>query len=259
MFLMALPLTWISCDSESQPAQVVPGQALSFNVKVSNYQADDSQESRAVTTGYDTQFENGDAFGLFVLDSDGAITYQNIKVTLQDGAWTTEKYVTYLYTRKYFAYAPYNEEYSDNSKYKTVKKVRDALAAFVPSKVQDTKDGYAANDLLMVHGDSQSGLVEATSGGVLDLTFEHQMALLELNINKKEVDFVRATLDGGEPIKMFPATVTMGTTSAPVYRCIVSPGTYTVGGTFFKDGIRNIITEKEVTTEKGKYTRVNVK
>lgn len=259
IFLMVLSLTWIGCGSESQLPQAVPEQTLSFNVKVSNYQADDSQESRAVTTGYDTQFENGDAFGLFVLDNDGTITYQNTKVTLQNGEWTPEKYVTYLYTRKYFAYAPYNEEYSDKDKYKTIEDVRKALAAFVPNKVQDTKDAYAANDLLVASDDLQNDLIETTSGGRLDLTFRHQMALLELSIDKQEADFVYATLNGGEPIKMFPTTVAMGTTKATVYRCIVSPGTYTVGGTFFKDGVRNIIKEKEVTTEKGKYSRINVK
>ena len=260
MLLMMLSLTWISCDTELQPTQVVSEQVLSFNVTIGNYQANIPQGSRVITTNYDSRFEDGDAFGLFVLESDSTITYQNMKVTLQNGAWIPERNITYLYTRKYFAYAPYREEYSDWNKYRTIGDVQKALAAFIPSKMQDTKDDYMANDLLVASNDLESELVEAASGGSLDLTFRHQMALLELSINDSEADFVRVSLNGGEPIKMFPSTVPKGTTSMPVYRCMVAPGTYTVDGTFFKDGVRSIIkATSNVKTEKGKYTRITVK
>ena len=102
-----------SCNNETLISESTSetNSALSLNVSELAY-TPTATGSRAVTNTdavKTTEFEEGDALGLFIISEDGTVTKQNVKFTYTSGIWTPDGVVNYYANSNYIAYFPYEE------------------------------------------------------------------------------------------------------------------------------------------------------
>lgn len=112
--------------------------------------------SRAVYEGLHTEFEDGDAIGVYVIDN-GSVTVANAKFTLDGGKWTSTASMKYSPDCRYFAYYPYTTApYSINSSAQTADELFSLFITDTQNKFhyadQSTKKNFNASDLMVSEG-----------------------------------------------------------------------------------------------------------
>ena len=235
------------------------GQVLTIEASCCGFSDMDIPESKTVEDGAVTMFSDGDAIGVFGVDSEGNIieTCRNVKC-VYDGTSAQWDGKVYLYDAgtKYFAYYPYSEEMS------TMTGVDDITAAFAASLSDITDQSshalYTACDLMttgMTAPDSESSS--------LRLSFSHAMSMVEIELPQVEYK----VSEDAQPYYSIPVTSSSlkigGKEVAPfmvepgVYRFIMVPGEATVSGEFSSLG-KDFTYESTLAFTSGRYKRMKI-
>lgn len=190
--MLALLLTACNRELDSTVPDTSGAEGLRIQAVKLGFLEEDGK-TRAVTDDATmrTTFEEGDAIGLFIKSTeDGSMIQQNVKYTKQaDGSWSGAplKYDPKAY---YFAYSPYRDVAAINNATST----DGIVAGFDVNYDQRTKEGYAANDLMISH------TCEASTESLL-IYFKHALTLLEIStsLHCKSGNF-RYSIKGSELI-----------------------------------------------------------
>ena len=120
--LWVAALLLVSCQQEEFPRPDI-GKAVSLSITVtdSGYHTDSDAknpqepQTRAVESGYNTEFIEGDACGFYLVRV-GGLVYENVKLTARRGEggliWQADEGVEInggLHAEAYFLYYPYRE------------------------------------------------------------------------------------------------------------------------------------------------------
>ena len=215
--------------------------------------------SKAIEEGVMTKFTDGDAIGVFAVDSDGVIEEcRNVKCVYDEASdqWSGKVYY-YGASASYFAYYPYSEEMS------TVSSVEELVSVFTESMTdaadQSTYALYSACDLMTSEGTVSAGESRLT------LDFSHAMSMVEISL--PQVNY--RTSESEEPYYSVPvkfSSLTVGGTSVTpymiepgVYRYILAPGeSVAVSGEYEALGKIYGYQSSAKAYAAGKYRRLNV-
>ena len=169
-----------SCNNETLISESASetNSALSLNVSELAY-TPTATGSRAVTNTdavKTTEFEEGDALGLFIISEDGTVTKQNVKFTYTSGIWTPDGVVNYYANSNYIAYFPYEKNLTveSSSDIETVIKTYFTENNFT-SKDQSSKEAYQKADLMMAK-------LEKPVGPAISFPLKHQFSMVEISI-----------------------------------------------------------------------------
>lgn len=169
-----------SCNNETLISESAPetNSALSLNVSELAY-TPTATGSRAVTNTdavKTTEFEEGDALGLFIISEDETITKQNVKFTYTSGIWTPDGVVNYYANSNYIAYFPYEENLTveSSSDIETGIKTYFTENNFT-STDQSSKEAYQKADLMMAK-------LEKPESPAISFPLKHQFSMVEISI-----------------------------------------------------------------------------
>lgn len=169
-----------SCNNETLISESASetNSALSLNVSELAY-TPTAAGSRAVTNTdavKTTEFEEGDALGLFIISEDGTVTKQNVKFTYTSGIWTPDGVVNYYANSNYIAYFPYEKNLTveSSSNIETVIKTYFTKNNFT-STDQSSKEAYQKADLMMAK-------LENPKGPAISFPLKHQFSMVEISI-----------------------------------------------------------------------------
>ena len=151
----------------------------------------------AADIGYPkTQFEEGEAIGLYVVNTNGELEEVNLKLTLgADGQWKTEagKKFLKLHNYTYYAYYPYDAAMGKDEATNRWGNVGfDGLfdAFYKRNKAdQSTKDALLAQDFQFAQG------VVSADASTLKFDMQHKVGLVVLNLMSKNVTKTRQFKD----------------------------------------------------------------
>ena len=169
-----------SCNNETLISESTSetNSALSLNVSELAY-TPTATGSRAVTNTdavKTTEFEEGDALGLFIISEDGTVTKQNVKFTYTSGIWTPDGVVNYYANSNYIAYFPYEENLTvaSSSDIETGIKTYFTENNFT-STDQSSKEAYQKADLMMAK-------LEKPEDPAISFPLKHQFSMVEISI-----------------------------------------------------------------------------
>lgn len=180
-----------------------------FSGKPETFNADaDSPATRAVESGYATEFTTGDRIGLYVEEvavnefnvptQVKRMLHTNLCLTYNGTTWTLPPGEKFTYTVpetdcdiRYFAYYPYQSEMTDNEPDgKCANRTTIASSApeffhqlidnWQPLNDQSTYAAYTSSDLMVAQGNMASRT--DTNGFTLTFTMQHQMALAVIRL-----------------------------------------------------------------------------
>lgn len=238
MLLPILALLLTACDPESD--NTVPDAPSAEGLRIQAVKLGFLEEDGKTRTTTDdatmtTTFETGDAIGIFAV-KDGVVAddCKNLKLTLQaDGSWGGNT-INFLDGTTYFAYSPYRDVEAIN----LAKTLDEIGAGFEVSYIQNTKELYAANDLMT----SVTCTVDKEAKS-LTIAFEHALALLEVGpfycqsgnlkyaIKGSVLDDITLMPQGQKVSGLSTTNYVLGT--SPPKRYLLKPATYSVSCTFF--------------------------
>lgn len=167
-----------SCNNETLISESASetNSALSLNVSELAY-TPTATGSRAVTNTdavKTTEFEEGDALGLFIISEDGTITKQNVKFTYTSGIWTPDGVVNYYANSNYIAYFPYEENLTVESSSDIETGIKTYFTENI-STYQSSKEAYQKADLMMAK-------LEKPEGPAISFPLKHQFSMVEISI-----------------------------------------------------------------------------
>lgn len=171
IFILAV-LSFCACTQE----EYLDGQQRILTVNV-----DQRGVTRAEVDGLNTTFTDNDVIGIYVVDEEGNIIYDNASCSLYDGVWNTDIYYNSNFSNyKYFAYYPYNYEL-DTSKLKlsastATEFFSDYINDFDPLTDQSTLVNYMASDLMTSLGTYNSDT------GTVTFKMDHEMGLAIITV-----------------------------------------------------------------------------
>lgn len=167
-----------SCNNETLISESASetNSALSLNVSELAY-TPTATGSRAVTNTdavKTTEFEEGDALGLFIISEDGTVTKQNVKFTYTSGIWTPDGVVNYYANSNYIAYFPYEENLTVESSSDIETVIKTYFTKNI-STDQSSKEAYQKADLMMAK-------LEKPKGPAISFPLKHQFSMVEISI-----------------------------------------------------------------------------
>ena len=268
-----------SCNNETLISESASetNSALSLNVSELAY-TPTATGSRAVTNTdavKTTEFEEGDALGLFIISEDGTVTKQNVKFTYTSGIWTPDGVVNYYANSNYIAYFPYEKNLTvESSSYiETGIKTYFTKNNFT-STDQSSKEAYQKADLMMAK-------LEKPEGPAISFPLKHQFSMVEISIpvrkyiTTKTYDEAGTRFEYCAPHKVTWNTLTYNDNGITpyyagngVYRYIASAtgaaDTISITGNVVYDEEDNIMnfdneTNKIVLLSSGSYVSYNLK
>lgn len=270
-----------SCNNETLISEFASetNSALSLNVSELAY-TPTATGSRAVTNTdavKTTEFEEGDALGLFIISEDGTVTKQNVKFTYTSGIWTPDGVVNYYANSNYIAYFPYEKNLTveSSSNIETVIKTYFTKNNFT-STDQSSKEAYQKADLMMAK-------LENPKDPAISFPLKHQFSMVEISIpvrkyiTTKTYDEAGTRFEYCAPHKVTWKTLTYNDTGITpyyagngVYRYIAVSATgaadvtISITGNVVYDENGNIMnfdneTNKNVSLSSGSYVSYNLK
>lgn len=171
IFILAV-LSFYACTQE----EYLDGQQRILTVNV-----DQRGVTRAEVDGLNTTFTNDDVIGIYVVDEEGNIIYDNANCYLFDGVWYTDIYYNSNFSNyKFFAYYPYNYDL-DVSKLNlsastATEFFSEYISEFEPQEDQSELEGYMASDLMTSLGTYNS------ETGTVTFKMDHEMGLAIFNV-----------------------------------------------------------------------------
>ncbi len=147
--------------------------------------------------GPKTGFVNGDAVGLYVVDTDGEhILHRNVRCSYNGSSWTvhhpTNDPVYKLPGRQYFFYYPYTAD-PDETKYPVAGQgtTNTAATAFFSTLINGWTPVATQNDATVFNNQDLQvgkGTDHATIASTINAMMAHQMNIAKLTLGSKEVD-----------------------------------------------------------------------
>lgn len=205
-----------SCSQEIDDVMNNSGKKAIFNINI-------TPMTRTATEGLVTTFVKDDKIGIFAGNN-----YSNIRYTLgSDNAWTGQD-ITFDNSTTFHAYYPYNETYETNTFNYTVD--------------IDQSTGYNQSDLLLAKTS------QVNTGSEVTLTFEHALALVEVDASALEESITSITLQAiaestvnlenkmatsKTSTDVMPAYIQMYKINNNVYRAVVPAQTLKAGKRIF--------------------------
>lgn len=230
-----------SCSQEELPRPDI-GKAVSLSISVtdSGYRTDSDAknpqepQTRALESGYNTEFIEGDACGFYLVRF-GELVYENVKLTARRGErgliWQADEGVEInggLRDEAYFLYYPYRENIAGEVDAYAV----DDISFFIkiidnwqPAADQSDYASYTASDLMTAIGQV---IPDAEGKPTLHFSMSHQMALAEIRMPATRYMFTNTTGTVPDYISSPPVDFSKGDVlpcnfANGVYRCIVRP------------------------------------
>ena len=171
IFILAV-LSFCACTQE----EYLDGQQRILTVNV-----DQKGVTRAEVDSLNTTFTNNDAIGIYVVDEEDSIIYDNAYCYLHDGVWNTDIYYNSNFSNyKFFAYYPYNYELNTSklnlSASTATEFYSDYINEFKPQEDQSELEGYMASDLM-----TSTGIYNPDTHTVT-FTMDHEMGLAIISV-----------------------------------------------------------------------------
>lgn len=195
-----------SCSQEELPRPDI-GKAVSLSISVtdSGYRTDSDAknpqepQTRALESGYNTEFIEGDACGFYLVRF-GELVYENVKLTARRGERGLIRQADEgveinggLRDEAYFLYYPYRENIAGEVDAYAV----DDISFFIkiidnwqPAADQSDYASYTASDLMTAIGQVDS---DAEGKPTLHFSMSHQMALAEIRMPATRYLFTNTT------------------------------------------------------------------
>lgn len=133
------------------------GFAQNFLISVSDTGFESDYTTRATENNYSTIFANGDAIGIFAVKNGKIVSdINNLKCTMQDGAWEMETNIEYKESEfskmSFYAYYPYTETFNSDTDFDAAKVLTagDPFEKYVANWIVDVKQdetNYTKYDL----------------------------------------------------------------------------------------------------------------
>lgn len=256
--LWVAALLLVSCSQEEFP-RPDKGKAVSLSISVtdSGYRTDSDAknpqepQTRALESGYNTEFIEGDAFGFYLVRL-GGLVYENVKLTARRGEggliWQADEGVEInggLHGEAYFLYYPYRENIAgevnafagdDMDFFKQI------IDNWQPAADQSDYASYTASDLMTAIGEV---IPDAEGKPTLHFSMSHQMALAEIRMPTTRYKFTNTTGTVPDYISSPPVDFSKGDVlpcnfANGVYRYIVRPNgdqVPTIKGRFVYKGL----------------------
>lgn len=142
-----------------------------------------SRTSYSDYNGYNCEFIEGDAVGVYVYDGDGNAAYTNVQYVLgNDGTWTAADgsgiTVKVGSSYSFYAYYPYSAAAGTDA----------SNISFSVSS--DQTGGYTGSDMLTASNSD----VTISEGAKVELTYDHAFALVEVELSDLDADVESVTL-----------------------------------------------------------------
>ena len=160
--LMAAAILITGCAAEDETVSnngtAADKKPYTLSIEVADAGTQQDGATRAAYSGLTTEFETGDAIGVYAVDANGITQAANAQFTRQsDGTWTTSATVVFNTEWSYYAYYPYvSSPYTPDF---TQSEVDDIFSLFIADASdkfhkadQSTKANYAASDLMIAKG-----------------------------------------------------------------------------------------------------------
>lgn len=240
LMMIAAAVAFAACTEDiDQPGAVQEGQLLQINITMADITSADP-ETRATDNGYNTAFALNDQIGIIVIKSGSVVAGQDNIPYKYNGSQQWEPMgsskVYALAGATYFVYYPYSA--TMNGK----KTVAELVSEFSVPTDQSDQTKYTKADLMTGTG--------AVNIGVLNVSFTHALAMVELNLPTGATTS-KLTVDGGT--EYTPWNIT-GTT----HRCLVKSDTVNLSGSYYDQGrIRNW-SKSGATLTAGKYEQLTM-
>ncbi len=171
------------------------GTTQGFQITVSDTGFKTDNTTRAIENDYSTIFVNGDAIGIFAVRNGAIISnINNVKCTMQDGAWEMETNIEYKESEfkkmSFYAYYPYNETFDSNTDFDASKTLTDGdpFEGYVANwKMEANQNGanYTKYDLMTSVGKASGQRLK----GEVSFTMQHRMALAVLQMPEVVYNF----------------------------------------------------------------------
>ncbi len=219
--------------------------------------------SRAVTDGYNTSFEENDEIGIFVLRGDEVVV-NNLKLKKNGASWTIEEGAKLYYYNdaQYIAYSPYVSDLTVTSEQGII----DYFNNKVASSGQTSLEEYKNADLMTSIVNSS----DIAEDNILEFNFSHKMSMIEIQVPKRiyttndnytySAPLGLQIISGETLLSLCPFGIVEG---KGIYRCLVQSSTepLSLSGEFM-DGTKQVSFPTEgsvsVVPEQGRYKSINV-
>jgi len=166
-----------------------------FQISVSDTGFESDNATRATENNYSTIFVNGDAIGIFAVRNGAIVSnINNVKCTMQDGAWEMETNIEYKESEfkkmSFYAYYPYNDTFNSDTDFDASKTLTDGdpFEGYVANwKVDAEQDeaNYTKYDLMTSVGKASGQRLK----GEVSFVMQHRMALAVLQMPDVVYDF----------------------------------------------------------------------
>lgn len=166
-----------------------------FQISVSDTGFESDNATRATENNYSTIFANGDAIGIFAVRNGAIVSnINNVKCTMQDGAWEMETNIEYKESEfkkmSFYAYYPYNGTFNSDTDFDASKTLTDGdpFEGYVANwKVDAEQDeaNYTKYDLMTSVGKASGQRLK----GEVSFVMQHRMALAVLQMPDVVYDF----------------------------------------------------------------------
>lgn len=166
-----------------------------FQISVSDTGFESDNTTRATENNYSTIFANGDAIGIFAVRNGAIVSnINNVKCTMQDGAWEMETNIEYKESEfkkmSFYAYYPYNGTFNSDTDFDASKTLTDGdpFEGYVANwKVDAEQDeaNYTKYDLMTSVGKASGQRLK----GEVSFVMQHRMALAVLQMPDVVYDF----------------------------------------------------------------------
>ena len=166
-----------------------------FQISVSDTGFESDNTTRATENNYSTIFVNGDAIGIFAVRNGAIVSnINNVKCTMQDGAWEMETNIEYKESEfkkmSFYAYYPYNGTFNSDTDFDASKTLTDGdpFEGYVANwKVDAEQDeaNYTKYDLMTSVGKASGQRLK----GQVSFVMQHRMALAVLQMPDVVYDF----------------------------------------------------------------------
>lgn len=221
-----------------------------FQIFVSDTGFESDNATRATENNYSTIFVNGDAIGIFAVKNGKIVSdINNLKCTMQDGAWEMETNIEYKESEfskmSFYAYYPYTETFNSDTDFDAAKVLTagDPFEKYVANWIVDVEQdetNYTKYDLMTSIGNVSRQRLK----GEVSFVMQHRMALAVLQMPNVVYDFTNTdvTIDdyilptqagsfklNNKTLKPYEQEID----SKTYYRFLVNPNKeFTIAGTY---------------------------
>lgn len=184
LYLLFVATTFAACSTDSPFATETMPMEISVDVASFAGKTQGVSTRASVNNGIYTTFAEGDDIGVFVVDNNGSLVVNNLRYVVaktgnvypvDDAGNVIASKIYYNAAHKYFAYAPYDAQYTGC---KSVEEIKNKYVEVFNSKYTDqsTAEKYCAADLLVCDKPEWTA-------PRMRFSFTHAMSLLQVFYN----------------------------------------------------------------------------